>query len=227
MDAQDYIGQRVLVTDFDGTLTRYDFFDRAYRSLPTGSMPDYWGEYERGELSHFEALRRIFADLPYTRDEMCGIAASTELDPALPESLERLREAGWQVIVASAGCAWYIGWLLDRAGVELPLLANPGEPHPVRGLTMHRPTGTPYASEAVGVDKLGLVRALLQVAEEVAYAGDGRPDEPALKLMRPERRFATGWAAQSLTQQGMPFVPFDRWSQVADRLCDAAVSLRR
>jgi hypothetical protein len=45
------------VTDFDGTLTRHDFFDLVLRRLVPPGTPDYWGEYLQGGRKHFETLR--------------------------------------------------------------------------------------------------------------------------------------------------------------------------
>ncbi|MBV8130349.1 MAG: hypothetical protein JO114_22090, partial [Planctomycetaceae bacterium] len=35
----------LLVTDFDGTMTRHDFYMLAARSLLPPDMPDYWAQY--------------------------------------------------------------------------------------------------------------------------------------------------------------------------------------
>ena len=52
---------RVLVTDFDGTMTRHDFYKLAIESLLPPETHDYWAEYRAGTITHFEALRRYFA----------------------------------------------------------------------------------------------------------------------------------------------------------------------
>jgi 2-hydroxy-3-keto-5-methylthiopentenyl-1-phosphate phosphatase len=63
-----------------------------------------------------------------------------------------------------------------------------------------------------------IVRDALKRSERVAFAGDGRPDlEPAL-LVKPELRFARGWLADAFGERGEKFHPFERWSQIADRL---------
>ena len=38
----------LLVTDFDGTMTRHDFYMLAARSLLPPDMPDYWCSTVRG-----------------------------------------------------------------------------------------------------------------------------------------------------------------------------------
>ena len=47
---------RILVSDFDGTMTKYDFFDLARRELPSAADHDFWQDYVAGKITHFEAL---------------------------------------------------------------------------------------------------------------------------------------------------------------------------
>ncbi len=120
------VRQRLLVSDFDGTMTRYDFFDLARQELPSIATRDHWTDYVDGRITHFEALARIFADIRTDLPTMQATADRMELDPNLKDSVTRLQQAGWRIIIASAGCAWYIRYLLDKAGVELEVHANPG-----------------------------------------------------------------------------------------------------
>ncbi len=218
MDLDPFRGQRVLITDFDGTLTQFDFFDRAFHAVAPGTIPDYWGQYERGEIGHFEALAKIFAALPFSADELKHIARQSQLEPELAECLARLNGAGWRVVVVSAGCRWYIEGLLAERGIELPLLANPGRPAEGTGLIMERPSDSPYANHEVGVDKLAFTEAVAACAAITAYAGDGRPDVAPIQRMAAPYRFAKGYAAEALTRSGHAFTPFARWREVADRL---------
>lgn len=53
--------QGVLVTDFDGTVTRRDFFEIVRARWPAPPGDDPWELYLAGKLTHFGALQRIFA----------------------------------------------------------------------------------------------------------------------------------------------------------------------
>ena len=64
-----------------------------------------------------------------------------ELDPELSSALARLRRSGWDVVVTSAGCEWYIRILLGKAGLDLPVFSNPGRFEEGRGLLMELPRG--------------------------------------------------------------------------------------
>jgi 2,3-diketo-5-methylthio-1-phosphopentane phosphatase len=205
----------VLVSDFDGTMTRHDFYQLAIGSLlPTGT-PDYWAEYRAGALTHFEALRAYFAAIRAPEQELLAVVARMELDPGLGPAVESLWRAGWRVVVASAGCAWYIHRLLATAGVELDVFANPGRFENGQGLLMEMPAPSAYWSPTLGVDKAGLVRAHLAAGASVAFAGDGFPDADSARLVAADLRFARGDLANVLRDEGLAFHPFERWSEIA------------
>ena len=184
----------LLVTDFDGTMTRHDFYMLAARSLLPPDMPDYWAQYRAGQLTHFEALRAIFASIRADLATVRAVVDRMELDPNLPRALYQLRRSGWDVVVTSAGCDWYIRILLAEAGVTLPVWSNPGRFEEGRGLLMELPRGSPYFSPSLGVDKAAVVREGISSGRRLAFAGDGFPDADAARLVSSELRFrAVTW----------------------------------
>lgn len=206
-----------LVSDFDGTITRHDFFDRVMARLVPPGTPDYWGEYLRGQRTHFETLQAIFASIRADEAEVLRVVETLEPDPELAEGVALLASAGWQVVVASAGCDWYIRRVLAASGVQLPVHASPGRFEPGKGLRMELPVGSPYFSSTHGIDKAAVVRAALATGT-TAFAGDGVPDLQAAQLVEPRLRFARGALAAVLRREGLSFHPFVRWSEVARAL---------
>jgi 2,3-diketo-5-methylthio-1-phosphopentane phosphatase len=209
----------LFVTDFDGTMTRHDFYKLAAQSLLPPGLPDYWAEYRAGRITHFQALQAIFASIRADLPTVKAVVDRMELDPGLPSALTRLRQAGWDLAVTSAGCDWYIRILLDEAGVRPPVWSNPGRLVEGRGLLMELPPVGPYFSPSLGIDKAAVVREGLARGRLVAFAGDGFPDIDAARLVPAELRFARGDLARALCEEGLQFENFDRWSEIADRLC--------
>jgi len=208
----------ILISDFDGTITRYDFFDRVRKRWPFSPQDDPWEKFVSGEMTHFQALAEIFSRIRTTESDLLGLADSTELDPSFANSIQALQDHGWEVVVASAGCGWYIDFLLKKAGVSVSVHANPGTFDPKRGLLMSLPERSAFFSASKGVNKVAIVQDALKRSDCVAFAGDGRPDlRPAL-LVQPQLRFARGWLAEALSQRGEQFHPFERWSEIADQL---------
>ncbi len=209
--------KNILVSDFDGTVTRYDFYDLVCQRFPD-IAGHYWAGYEAGRLTHFEALRLIFAGLRSPEQALLDILGQMEIDPDIGGCAARLEAGGWSVVVASAGCDWYIRRLLAEHKVNFLVYANPGEYNPRRGLEMRLPAESPFFSLEMGVNKAAVVRDALERCSRVAFAGDGRPDLAPALLVKPDRRFAKAWLARKLQEIGEEFVPFDRWSDIAARL---------
>jgi 2-hydroxy-3-keto-5-methylthiopentenyl-1-phosphate phosphatase len=216
--------RKVLVSDFDGTMTRNDFYQLvAARLLPPGT-PDYWAEYRSGRITHFEALRSYFLAARPGEHALVDLYHDMKLDPDLRAGLLMLRDAGWSVVVASAGCLWYIDRLLREAGARDLLEVHANRGHIAGGrLVMELPHGSPFFSAEVGIDKPAIVRHALATADEVAFAGDGPPDVAPALLVKPGLRFATGFLAGALAERGAEFHPFQSWIEVA-RVLAASVS---
>ena len=212
----------ILVSDFDSTATRYDFFDLVRKRWPFSPEDDPWEKFVAGKKTHFEALAEIFIGIRTSEVSLLELVESMELDPDLAESVRTLQDRGWEVVIASAGCDWYIQRLLKKAGVSVSVYSNPGVFDPERGLQMSLPERSAFFSPTTGVNKLAIVQDALRRSDCVAFAGDGRPDlKPAL-MVSPHLRFARGWLAEALSERGEGFHRFERWSQIVDQLHKAA-----
>ncbi|MBF0594625.1 MAG: MtnX-like HAD-IB family phosphatase [Candidatus Omnitrophica bacterium] len=207
----------MLVSDFDGTITKFDFYDLVCQQFPDISG-GYWHQYESGALTHFEALRLIFAGIRAPEEALLDIIRRMEIEPRITDAVSRLKAQGWDVAVASAGCDWYIRRLLAEKKVTMAVYSNPGEYFPDKGLLMRLPEPSPFLSPELGVNKVAVVRDALNRYERVAFAGDGRPDLAPALLVDPKRRFAKAWLAKKLHEINEPFIAFERWSDVAEHL---------
>jgi 2-hydroxy-3-keto-5-methylthiopentenyl-1-phosphate phosphatase len=203
----------ILVSDFDGTMTRFDFYDLVCKAFPD-IAGGFWQQYERGEITHFEALRLIFAGIRAPEARLLEIIEAMQLDPQCLKAVRQLDAQGWELIVASAGCDWYIKRLLAAQGVSVTVHANPGAFFPDQGLLMRLPEPSPFFSPELGVNKVAVVREALKHSDRVAFAGDGRPDLAPALLVPAKRRFAKSWLAKKLHEIGEDFQPFDHWHEV-------------
>lgn len=215
------VGARSLfVSDFDGTMTREDFYQLSIKHLLPPNVPDYWADYREGRMTHFQALQAYFAEIRADEKTVLEVVERMQLDPKIAPGARALERAGWDLVIASAGCAWYIQILLDEAGVRVPVYANPGRFEANRGLLMEPPPPGPFFSPTLGVDKAGVVRHGLEEGRRVAFAGDGFPDLEAARLVDDSLRFARADLARALTDEGLPFHRFTCWSEVARALCE-------
>jgi 2-hydroxy-3-keto-5-methylthiopentenyl-1-phosphate phosphatase len=208
----------VLVSDFDGTMTKHDFYQLVRDRWWKESEPDPWQDYLAGRITHFAALNRFFANIRGDDPSLRDLALSMELDPTLPAALERLHAAGWSLVIASAGCELYIRYLLKAIRTPYVLHTNPGRRSAAGGLEMILPIASPFFSPQTGIDKTAIVRDALAQHDRVAFAGDGPPDLPPAKLVPGTLRFARGHLADALQTEGEAFHPLATWADLADTL---------
>lgn len=213
----------VLVTDFDGTITLHDFYLLAVERFLTPADLAPWQDYRAGRISHFEAIRRIFARIRAPEAQALQTVRDMRPDPRLAASVAALHAAGWRVVIASAGCEWYVRLILEGAGLnrereDIEVHANPGHYAEGGPLVMEESVNSPFYSPETGVDKAGIVRFHLERGSRVAYAGDGYTDAEAALLVPDSLRFARADLAETLEARGAPFRPFTVWSEVADAL---------
>jgi len=220
MQARD----KILVSDFDGTMTERDFFRVALSRLPPGAAAT-WERYEQGLTSHFDALAAIFSGLRVDQQGFDALLAEMRVEVGLAESLDHLQQAGWSLVIASAGCFFYIERILLRTGITAVIHANPGDFIPGQGLIMKPPLQSPFFAAETGIDKAAIVRHYHNQGLDTAFAGDGHPDLAPALLVPPERRFARGWLADELETRREPFVRFARWRDIAVRLCGGAAGI--
>lgn len=210
----------VFVTDFDGTMTAVDFFDVILDVVPTDTMPDYWGDCVAGRLTHVEALHGIFQHAPRDLAVLESLLPKTKLDPRTADAVQRLRSTGWDIVVVSAGSQWYIDRILALIAKDVRIIANPGGFTPEAGLSMTwPPRDVPWYSAHFGIDKAAIIRELqTRGVKQIAFAGDGRPDVAAARLVTAENLFAKSWLAEVLSAEQRGYRRFENWSEIADAL---------
>ena len=185
---------------------------------PARPAPPLAGVPGRAE-DPLRALGDIFATIRGDEAAVLYVVGRMEIDPEIAEAVEELDRSGWSVVVASAGCDWYIRRLLSGLEGRVEVHSNPGRFEAGRGLLMELPTASPYFCDQIGVNKAAIVLcAAIEAGRTVAFAGDGFPDLDAAMLVPPDRRFARGDLADSLRERGEAFRPFNRWSDIARAL---------
>ena len=214
-----------LVSDFDGTITRHDFYTLIAERYMSADAMAIWDSYRDGKITHFEAMQSFFSNAPEDERSLEDLLRDVQPDPALSECAEALTRADWDLIIVSAGSSWYIDLLLQRANVQAVVHSNPGRIVPGRGLVLNMPKTSPFYCPDVGVDKSAVMRHALGKYQRVAFAGDGPPDVAPSLLADHDHRFARGFLAQELLRRRERFRSFDRWREVVNTIL--STDLRR
>jgi len=96
----------VLVSDFDGTLMRHDFYQLARARWWNPDDRDPWQEYLAGRMTHIDALNHFFARIRADESSLRAFAETMELDSTLAPSLARLHQTGWRTRPVSLRARW-------------------------------------------------------------------------------------------------------------------------
>lgn len=179
---------------------------------------EIWDCYRRGKITHFEAMQRFFSHAPANEVALQNLLWDMRPDPRLADCVAALEANGWELVVVSAGCSWYIDRILQNAGVRATVHANPGEIISGRGLVMTQPRDSPFFCPDVGIDKAAVVRAYRQKCRDVLFAGDGPPDIAPALLVNPDRRFARGFLAKELQNRNEKYGAFEKWSDIVETI---------
>lgn len=211
----------VLVTDFDGTITKKDFFHHVIDKLLEEGDLAPWKDYESGIITHFEALNRIFQKIRLSKEALHEFILELPVEECFMDTVDFCRGNSIDIYIVSAGADYYIKYILERLGVtnHINLITNKSDYNPDTGLQMFK-VGEDFAfySNNYGVDKRLVVEHLKNSNKTVVYAGDGVPDYKAAKLA--DVVFARGQLLDLCRENSVKAYELDSYCSVLEYLKD-------
>ena len=194
------------MSDFDGTITRIDFYTLvAERFIPPPRI-DYLELHRQGAMSHFDAMASYYAFTPADNGHVTALLRDTDVDPRLADAVSRLEAASWDLVIV--GRIFVVhqpdprgGWCPGNGPFQS------GTPGARTGLVLERATTSPFYSEEVGVDKAAVVRDALTRYRKVAFAGDGTSGRGRRTTRAARAAFCPGMAGGRATEPGRAVPP--------------------
>ena len=175
----------VLITDFDGTISKRDFFWFAIDEYlhPEDIQP--WTDYKQGKITLIEALSRIFAKIRVDEEDFHKFILTLPIEKHFEDTVRYCTENNIPIHIVSAGADYYIKYILNHMNL-LPfvkLLSNESYYSKEEGLKFKSPDkNSPYYLEDFGISKKSIVEEYKNKGYFCIYAGDGTPDFEAAKL---------------------------------------------
>lgn len=215
------MSQLALVTDFDGTISDDDFFWYVAERYLDKSAMQPWESYLRGEISHLEALNRIFACIRLPEQELLHFIDTIRIDPDFPRVAEYCFQKDIPVYIDSAGCDYYISRLIGRLieKYNLQLVTNHGVYSPDCGLKMIPPVQSIFYDPETGISKAAVVKYLRERGCKVILAGDGLPDFPPAQIA--DVVFAKKTLQDECRAAGIKTEPFSGFADILNYLQEA------
>lgn len=175
----------VLVSDFDGTITKKDFFWMAIDELLTPIDAAPWEEYLEKKITHVQALSRIFCKIRMSSEDFHNFVLKILVEDCFIETLQFCRKNAIDFYIVSAGADYYIKLILDHLKISdsITLYSNKSFYTPEGGLQICEPDKTnPFYSNNYGISKKLIIESLKNKYDFVVFAGDGGPDIEAAQI---------------------------------------------
>jgi 2-hydroxy-3-keto-5-methylthiopentenyl-1-phosphate phosphatase len=210
---------RILVVDFDGTITEDDLLDTIASRF---GDPVVYQEVEDGlhggRMPLREVITREFRPVRKPLDEVVRwVLENVSIRAGFRELVALAHEQGWRFVIVSSGFHELIEPILEREGVEVELHANRVNPDPAGWRVLWQ-----YEDdcEVCGEScKRSVVQEFAQ-EDEIVYIGDGYSDRCAAEAS--DRVFATRGLTRYLDQRRVPYERFDDFHEVAESLRELA-----
>jgi len=200
--------------DFDGTIASVDVCEEMVTAFARDGWQELNEKWEKKELPTVECARQTLK-LFRTSDpaDFLSLINKVKIDPIFPAFLAYCQERNFPVIILSDGYSFYIEYLLQREGIELPHFANRLLFAPQLDIE------TPYSSsccDLCGVCKLELLQKMKKPGQTTVYIGDGYSDFcPAESA---DIVFAKNTLYQHFLKAGKSVHRFDTFTDVLNEL---------
>ncbi|CAM3737023.1 MtnX-like HAD-IB family phosphatase [Alkalicoccus chagannorensis] len=207
--------KRAVITDFDGTITTKDFYWLAIESgWPEGEAA--YRDWKEGKWKDRDFLQESFRRIAHGSDSVEELTDQIPYDHTFPAFFRRVKEAGHDVYIVSAGADYYIRRFFDKLGIEVDgLYANPS--YSAEGaLWFDLDPSWEHYNDRYGISKKSVVEAIAAGYDETCYIGDSEPDRHAAGAV--DLMFARDQLIEILRREGRPFHPIAAFSEVADVL---------
>lgn len=175
----NYSDTLAVVSDFDGTISKKDFFFYVIDNLLKEDDLSPWKEYKAGKIAHVDALNSIFSKIRLSEKDFKDFVYSLPIEEGFVETVRFCKTNDIGFFIVSAGSSYYIDLILDRLGIKnyVTTIANPGTYSATNGLQfLKTDVNSPYYSQELGVSKKKAANIIKSKYNKLLFAGDGTPD---------------------------------------------------
>lgn len=209
------------VSDFDGTLTKKDFYQMIIEDYLGEAGQTLYNEWRQGLHDNRDFLCKIYSSINREESEILEDILRIEWDESATDFIKQVHQNGGDFIILSAGINYYIDILLEEKGLSnIKVYSIPGF-YKDRGIHLQIDENNPYYSEKYGIDKAKVIKDLKKQYTNVYYAGDSVPDVPPCQIV--DIVFAKGKLQALLNGEGVSFVPITSYKDIALILTEKGV----
>lgn len=204
------------ISDFDGTLTKKDFYKIVSETYLKDEFMPFYKSWRKGEMKDREYLSYVFNNMKRSESEIEEDILNIPFDSFAKAFIEKVKEAGGDFIIISAGTSYYIEKILKKHNIEgVDVYSNKGI-FKDNGIYFDLDENNEFYSDRYGIDKLLVIKKLKSNYKKVFYAGDSEPDlKPALAS---DVVFAKGTLVELLQKENKEYIEFENFSEVWSKI---------
>lgn len=170
-----------LISDFDGTISKKDFFYMVIDSLLKDKLDALvpWKDYLAGKITHIDALSGIFSQIHLSQQDLDKFISTIEVDNYFYDVAQFCKDKSIPFYICSAGTNYYIKKRIfdTLEKYNITLISNDATYSQQEGMKLIAPQkDLPYYDFNTGISKQSIVRQLKDEGYFTIYAGDGIPD---------------------------------------------------
>lgn len=168
--------KKLFVSDFDGTITKKDFFLLYMDKFLGARGREFLADYRAENNPSYQFLNQVFAMQKISWADYQALLKDIQWDAYFPQFLTDLAARQIDHVILSAGIDFYIRDALDLKGLpKQRIIANSGY-FDQGQIKLTHDTNSPIFSPLYGVDKGKAIDQLRQEYDYIFFAGDSLPD---------------------------------------------------
>ncbi|MBC2581235.1 MtnX-like HAD-IB family phosphatase [Clostridium sp. DJ247] len=206
----------VFISDFDGTLTKKDFYKIITDDYLKEECAELYKEWRAKKIKDVDYLGYVFKNIKRNEQEIYEDILKISIDSYAKEFVNNIRLAGGDFIIVSAGTSYYIEKVFEKQEIkDVEIYSNKGV-FKDNGIHFVLDESSEFYSEIYGIDKYKVVKKLKEKYNKVFYAGDSEPDLKAALIA--DVVFAKGSLVELLEKENKEFIKFENFSEVWEKV---------
>lgn len=171
------MNEKIIVCDFDGTITKHDSLDLFLNKYADAKWKDYEKLWFEGKIGSRECIRKQFDLITYMDDkELDNFLKSVELDDYFSEFYTNAKAQNIRIVIVSDGFDLFIKSILKNYGInDIEIFTNHLEFNNGK-FTMEFPNISSSCKKYSGTCKCKVVNDFKKQYKSLFYIGDGISD---------------------------------------------------
>lgn len=210
--------EKILVSDFDGTITKKDTLSKFLEDYADPKWLDIENDWINGKFGSQECLVKQFALVPNLTKELIDKFLDTiEIDEWFIPFCKKAKEADMPVVVLSDGLDYFINKILERHKIDfINVITNHAYFNEYNKFIIEFPNDSRHCTNDAGTCKCKVVKNLKKLYKTVYYVGDGTSDFCVSKV--PDIVFAKAGLAQHCQKNNIKYIEYKKYDKIIDEL---------